>query len=120
MTKIIAVIIELFICICALWTMSFLSTLLHELGHAIGYILSTGDRHWHIRIGWGKRLLNTKALTVNLVVFDGFFCPFGKEDRHKGKTYQDSLGRARCFSASGRGTFGPEIRRTILSIRNFR
>ena len=92
MPKIIAVIIELFICICALWTMSFLSTLLHELGHAAGYMLATGDRHWHIRVGWGKRLLNTKALTVNLLVFDGFFTPSEKKIDTKAKLIMTLLG----------------------------
>ena len=92
MTKIIAVIIELFICICALWTMSFLSTLLHGLGHTIVYILSTGDRNWHIRVGWGKRLLNTKALTVNLLVFDGFFTLSEKKIDTKAKLIKTLLG----------------------------
>lgn len=79
MLKILAIIIELFASIFVLWVLTLLSTLLHEFGHAIGYMLATGDRHWHIRVGWGKRLLNTKALTVNLLVFDGFFTPSGKE-----------------------------------------
>ena len=79
MPKIAAVIIALFIFVCILWMIGFLSTLLHELGHAAGYMLATGNRHWHIRIGWGKRLLNTKRLTVNLLVFDGYFTPAEKE-----------------------------------------
>ena len=76
---IIAVIIELFVSICAMWFLAFLSTALHELGHAFGYMFVTGDGHWHIRVGWGKRLLHTKALTVNLLVFDGFFSPSEKK-----------------------------------------
>ncbi len=83
MPKIIAFIIELVVCICALWMTAFLSALLHELGHALGYMLTTRDRHWHIRVGWGKRLLNTKALTVRLIVFDGFFAPAEKKIRTK-------------------------------------
>ena len=79
MPGIISVIIELSICICVLWLVSFLSTLLHELGHAVGYMLSTGGRHWHIRVGSGKKLFETKALTVKLLVFDGSFDPV--EDR---------------------------------------
>ena len=75
MPKILAFIIELSVSVCALWVMSLLSSLFHELGHAVGYMLATRDRHWHIRVGWGKRLLNTKRLTVNLLVFDGFFTP---------------------------------------------
>ena len=75
MLKILAVIIELLVSLCALWFLSFLSTFFHELGHALGYMLATGDKHWHIRVGWGKQLLHTKALTVNLLVFDGRFTP---------------------------------------------
>lgn len=81
----IAVIIELLVFLCALWVLSFLSTLLHELGHALGYMLATGDSHWHIRVGWGKRLLTKKALTVNLLVFDGFFTPSEKKIDTKAK-----------------------------------
>ena len=79
MLKIIVIILESAIFVCALWVMSALSTLLHEAGHALGYLLATGDTHWHIRVGWGKRLLNTKRLTVNLLPFDGFFAPVRKE-----------------------------------------
>lgn len=75
MIMIIAVMIELLVSICAMWFLTFLSTFLHELGHALGYMFATRDRHWHIRVGWGKRLLHTKALTVNLLVFDGVFTP---------------------------------------------
>ena len=85
MPKIVAAIIESFAFLCALWALSFLSGLLHELGHALGYMLATGDGHWHIRVGWGKRLLNTKKLTVNLLVFDGFFTPSAKKIDTKAK-----------------------------------
>ena len=85
MPKILAVIIELSVVLCALWVIAFLSTLLHELGHAVGYMLATGDKHWHIRVGWGKRLLDTKPLTVNLIVFDGFFTPSEKKIDTKAK-----------------------------------
>lgn len=75
----IAVMIEVIVLLCAVWFLTFLSTLLHELGHALGYMLVTRDRHWHIRVGWGKRLMHTKALTVNLFVFDGVFTPSEKK-----------------------------------------
>ena len=78
MPKMIAFTVELLISICAMWFLAFLSTLLHELGHALGYMLVTGDGHWHIRIGWGRQLLYTKALTVNLLVLDGLFTPSEK------------------------------------------
>ena len=92
MSKAIAVIIELAVSFCALWLLSFLSTLLHELGHALGYMLATGDGHWHIRVGWGKRLLNSKALTVNLFVFDGLFTPSERKIDTKAKLITTLLG----------------------------
>lgn len=75
MPKTLAFVAELLVFACALWLLSFLSTFLHECGHALGYMLATGGRRWHIRVGCGKALLNTKALTVKLLVFDGLFCP---------------------------------------------
>ena len=75
MPKPVAIILELAVCICALWTVSFFSTLFHELGHAAGYMLSTGGRRWHIRVGSGKKLLDTKSLTVKLLIVDGYFDP---------------------------------------------
>lgn len=79
MPEMIAVIIELAILAGALWLLFSLSTFLHEAGHAVGYLLATGDTHWHIRVGWGKRLLKTKRLSVNLLPFDGCFTPLRKE-----------------------------------------
>lgn len=79
MPKPVAFVIELLVCICALWIVSFFSTLFHELGHAAGYMLSTGGRRWHIRVGSGKKLLDTKSLTVKLLIVDGYFDP--TEDR---------------------------------------
>ena len=82
MPKMIAMVIELVIFACALWVLSFLSFFFHEIGHAIGYMIATRDKHWHVRVGWGKRLIKTKRLTVNLIPLDGFFKPLeeGKVD----------------------------------------
>lgn len=79
MTRAIAMIIELTLCVCALWALLFLSVLFHEAGHALGYRIATGDGHWRIRVGWGKNLLDTKRLTVNLLPFDGCFSPSAKD-----------------------------------------
>ena len=78
MLKTVAIIIEIVICVCAMWLLFALSTFLHEVGHALGYRIATRDRHWHIRVGWGKCLLKTKRLTVNLLPFDGYFTPLEK------------------------------------------
>ena len=75
MPKIIATIIELAVFVCALWVLFFLSNLLHEAGHALGYMIATGDGQWHIRVGSGKKLLNAGRLTVKLLPFDGCFMP---------------------------------------------
>ncbi|MBQ3267309.1 MAG: hypothetical protein IJH08_05270 [Atopobiaceae bacterium] len=79
MPRLLAIIFELALYAGALWLLFFLSTILHEAGHAIGYLLATGDTHWHIRVGWGKRLLDTQGLSVNLLPFDGFFTPLRRE-----------------------------------------
>ena len=75
MPKSIAMIVELALLVCALWALSFFSVFLHEVGHALCYMIATGDGHWHIRVGSGKKLLNTKRLTVKLLPFDGCFMP---------------------------------------------
>ena len=85
MPKTIAILAETLAAILVLWIMTFLSTFLHELGHALGYRLSTGDRHWHIRVGSGKKLLDTKPLTVKLLVFDGCFIPAENRINSKAK-----------------------------------
>ena len=92
MLKIIAFIVELIAAVFALWLISCLSCLFHEFGHAVGYMLATGDRHWHIRVGWGKCLLETKRLAVNLLVFDGLFTPANRTFETKGKLITTLLG----------------------------
>lgn len=92
MPKIIGIIIELSVFACALYVMIFLSSLFHELGHAVCYMLATGGKRWHIRVGWGKRILDTKALTVNLLVFDGLFTPLEEKIDTKAKLIWTLLG----------------------------
>ena len=75
MPKAVAIAIELVLFACALWVLCFLSTLLHEVGHALGYLIATGDGRGHIRVGSGRVLLSTQGLTVKLLPFDGCFVP---------------------------------------------
>ena len=55
MPKLIAIIGKTAIFICALWAVPMISVLFHEFGHALGYMLATGDRDWHIEVGQGKK-----------------------------------------------------------------
>ena len=55
-------------------------------------MLSTGGRHWHIRVGSGKKLLETKPLTVKLLVFDGCFDPAENRIDSKAKLISTLLG----------------------------
>ena len=71
--------LEILIFLLLFWLLSFFSALLHELGHAAGYKIATGDSYWQIRIGTGKRLIHTRKFTVNLFVIDGFFCPLDEK-----------------------------------------
>lgn len=83
MPKVLAVIMELLLAVVFLWLLSFLVTFLHEFGHALGYMLGAGGRRWHIRVGSGKVLLDTKVLTVKAFPFDGYFSPLEKKiDSH--------------------------------------
>lgn len=81
---VLALIIEMLALTCVCWVVFFLSTFAHELGHALVYMLITGNTHWHIRIGSGKSLLKTQHFTIKLAVFDGVFET--KEDRMESKT----------------------------------
>ena len=73
-----AFIFETVILIFIVWLILFLSTLLHEIGHAAGYMIATGDGHWSIRVGSGRRLFSVKRLTVKMLPFDGCFVPSEK------------------------------------------
>lgn len=75
MLKLITTIAKIPLFICALWVICLISVLFHEFGHALAYMLATGDRNWRIQVGQGKCLLDTKVLTVNVLVIDGFFEP---------------------------------------------
>ena len=118
MPKIVALLIELAVAVLALWVLSFLSTFLHELGHAIGYMLSTGGRRWRIRVGSGKKLIETKPLTVKLLVFDGCFEPCENRINSKAKLISTLSGgpavslilsAALLFLRSGGVSFNPEV-----------
>ena len=59
MLRVVGFIVEILILVCVYWFVFFFSALIHEFGHALVYMIVTGDSHWHIRIGAGKTLLKT-------------------------------------------------------------
>lgn len=81
MPKILAVILELVITVGFFCFVPFFFTLLHELGHAMGYQLATGDKEWRIVLGTRKKLFQTKRITVKWIPFSGYmYDPESKAD----------------------------------------
>lgn len=72
MPKILAVILELVITAGFFCFVLFFFTFLHELGHAMGYQLATGDKEWRIVLGTRKKLFQTKRITVKWIPFSGY------------------------------------------------
>lgn len=70
---VLAAVLELLLFFVVLWLTFFLSTLVHELGHAVLSRLAGVKAPWQIRVGFGAKLLRTKHLAVNLLPFDGYF-----------------------------------------------
>lgn len=75
MILILKVIIELMLLIFVMFLLNFVIIYLHELGHAIGYYLTTRDNNWCISIGTGKTLFKSKKLELNLFMWIGHFYP---------------------------------------------
>ncbi len=55
------------------WLICVASVFIHEIGHAVGYMLATKDRNWRIIVGSGKRMFGSKRFVVNLIPFGGLF-----------------------------------------------
>ena len=72
MLKMLAGIIELAVLICALWILSFLSTFCMNSGMLSGICLRQETDSGISGSDGGKLLLNTKALTVILLVYSDF------------------------------------------------
>ena len=58
-----------------IWILCFLSVLLHELGHALGYRISGRKTEWRIRAGSGPEILNTAKFSFCLLPAGGYFDP---------------------------------------------
>lgn len=92
MLRVVGFIVEILILVCVYWFVFFFSALIHEFGHALVYMIVTGDSHWHIRIGAGKTLLKTQRLTIKFAPFYGFFEPYENKLDTKAKSILMLLG----------------------------
>ena len=68
-----------------IWILCFLSVLLHELGHALGYRISGGKTEWRIRAGSGPEILNTAKFSFCLFPAGGYFDPREEPGTKKAK-----------------------------------
>ena len=68
-----------------IWMLCFLSVLLHELSHALGYRISGGTKEWKIRAGSGPRILSTSKFIFYLFPVGGYFDPHEEMRTKKAK-----------------------------------
>lgn len=58
-----------------IWLISLLSVLFHELGHALGYRISTGKAKWKVIAGLDPRMIGTSKLIFCVIPAGGYFIP---------------------------------------------
>ena len=58
-----------------IWLLCLWSVLLHELGHAAGYRISTGKADWKVIVGSGPRIFGISKYTFCLIPAGGYFNP---------------------------------------------
>jgi hypothetical protein len=75
MANVFGVIAEILLIVLILWCINFISVLVHELGHALAYVLAVKDNNWSIEIGTGKKLIETSRFRIHIKVFSGYFTP---------------------------------------------
>lgn len=68
-------ILNVMIYVFIIWIGCLLSIIIHEMGHAIGYMLSSREEKgsWHIVAGRGKQILKTKRMRICAFPFTGYF-----------------------------------------------
>ena len=74
-----------FVRILLVWLLCLLAVLLHELGHALGYRISTGKAGWKVIVGSGPGILSTAKYTFCLIPVGGYFVPAEKSKTKKEK-----------------------------------
>lgn len=70
----------LFFCVLLFIVFDYVAIMIHELGHALGYMLFCKKTDWHITIGAGKTLWTTKKFTFKIVPRGGL-CQVGSATR---------------------------------------
>ena len=72
MANVFGVIMEILLIVLILWCINFISVLVHELGHALAYICGK-DNNWSIKIGTGKKLIETNRFRIHTKFFRLFY-----------------------------------------------
>lgn len=72
MIFIIRIFVEFLIFIFSIFIISMFCIFIHEIGHAIGYILATKDNDWNISIGKGKEVCKIGKFNIHLIPFSGY------------------------------------------------
>ena len=68
-----------------IWLLCLLSVFLHELGHALGYRISTGKVKWKVIAGSGPRMFGTSSYILCLIPAGGYFIPGEEAGTEKAK-----------------------------------
>ena len=68
-----------------IWLLCLLSVFFHELGHALGYQISTGKTKWKVIAGSGPRMFGTSGYIFCLVPAGGYFIPGEEAGTNKAK-----------------------------------
>ena len=79
-----------------IWLLCLLSVFLHELGHALGYRISTGKVKWKVIAGSGPRMFGTSRYIFCLIPAGGYFIP--GEDAGTNKAKMIMLAGGPCVS----------------------
>ncbi len=64
-----------FVRILLIWLLCLISVFFHELGHALGYRISTGKAEWKIIAGSGPKIISTPQYVFRLIPVGGYFVP---------------------------------------------
>ena len=74
-----------FVRILLIWLLCLLSVFLHELGHALGYRISTGKAKWKVIAGSGPKMIGASKYIFRLIPAGGYFIPEEEPKTDKAK-----------------------------------